>query len=160
MAREIGRLKGCHSGEGEETGSAGRWRRVFICASVRPEPEAGYSIQARGSIAMDMGIGPLHTISLAEARASLAQGMPEACGLGRIDPIEARRAGGRGGRRGSPPPRLFRFANVRKSYIASHQAGWLQSEACGGNGQRTLEAYVYPAFRQPARASNRCRASS
>jgi integrase len=91
--------------------------------------------------AREMGLGPLHTIGLADARLR-AQECRQSLLDGR-DPIEARKAA-----------RLARQLNAAKAvtfrecaerYIAAHKVGWQNPKHAAQWGS-TLAAYVYPVF--------------
>jgi hypothetical protein len=89
--------------------------------------------------ARKMGLGPLHTVSLAEARdAALACRKQLREG---IDPIEARkeRKGCHKGR-GSPSDDV---PAVRDEYIEANKVGWKNAKHAA-QWPSTLEAHVYP----------------
>ena len=87
----------------------------------------------------DMGLGPLNTISLAEARDRAL-----ACRkltLDGGDPIEERR-----GRRQAArlqTAKAMTFSECAEAYIAAHQAGWKNSKHAA-QWPATLATYVYP----------------
>jgi hypothetical protein len=86
-----------------------------------------------------MGLGPLHTISLAEARERVRE-----CRRQRydgIDPIEARQ----GKRRAAQleAVRGMTFQGRAEKYVASHRAGW-RSETHAKQWLMTLKTYIYP----------------
>jgi integrase len=73
----------------------------------------------------DLGLGPLHTIGLAEARE-----LALACRkqrLGGADPLEARRHASRLSRVAAA--KVLTFAEAADAYIASHAAGWRDPRA-------------------------------
>jgi integrase len=82
-----------------------------------------------------MGLGPLHTVSLAEARIRA-----RACRqllLDGVDPIEARKA-----KRTATAPSLT-FKECAERYIEAHAAGW-RNPKHAKQWPATLAAYVYP----------------
>ncbi len=89
----------------------------------------------------DMGLGPLHTVSLREAReAALACRQLRRSGG---DPIAARRAT-------KQQPQLERakamtFRQCAEAYIAAHRAGWKNAKHAA-QWPSTLQTYVYPIF--------------
>jgi integrase len=86
-----------------------------------------------------MGMGPLHTISLAEARARAAE-----CRKQRhdgIDPIDARRAGRQQARLDAA--RTITFNECAAKYIASHGTGW-RNEKHAAQWEATLATYAEP----------------
>jgi integrase len=89
----------------------------------------------------DMGLGPLHTVSLAEAReAALACRKLRREGG---DPIEARRAGRAQIRLDAAKAMTFR--QCAEAYIAAHKPGW-KNPKHAAQWPSTLFVYVYPIF--------------
>jgi integrase len=91
--------------------------------------------------AREMGLGPVHTIGLAEAR-KLAQQCRQQL-LEGIDPIEARQA-----RRASArveAAKAISFKDCAEAYIAAHQASW-KNPKHAAQWPATLSAYVYSVF--------------
>lgn len=85
------------------------------------------------------GLGPLHTISLAEARIK-ARAYRQLL-LEGVDPIEARKAKRAGELLAAAKTMTFR--ECAEAYIAAHQAGWRNARHAA-QWPATLEAYVYP----------------
>jgi integrase len=86
-----------------------------------------------------MGMGPVHTVSLAEARKRAAEHR-----LRRhdgIDPIEARRAERL--QRRLDDARTVTFKKCAEAYIKAHSAGWRNAKH-GGQWTATLATYAYP----------------
>jgi integrase len=86
-----------------------------------------------------MGLGPLHTISLAKARIK-ARECRELL-LSGVDPIDARKAKRAGELVAAA--KMLTFQECAKQYIASHQAGW-RNVKHAAQWPSTLAAYVYP----------------
>jgi len=89
----------------------------------------------------EMGLGPLHTISLADARQKALE-----CRKLRLDgddPIEARRAKRLATKLDAA--KVMTFKACAEAYVAAHQAGWrnLKSER---QWRQSLTDYVYPVF--------------
>jgi integrase len=86
-----------------------------------------------------MGIGPVHTLSLVEAR-DRARDCRKVLLDGR-DPIEERNAERM--RRRIDAARAMTFAQCAEAYIAAHQAGWSNAKH-RGQWRSTLATYAYP----------------
>jgi integrase len=91
--------------------------------------------------AREMGLGPLHIVSLSEAREK-ARGCRKLRHEG-IDPIEARNAKHAEERLAAATALTFKECAER--YIEAHRAGWKNSKHAK-QWPSTLEAYVYPVF--------------
>jgi integrase len=88
----------------------------------------------------DMGLGPLHTVSLAEARAAaLAQRSLRHAGQ---DPIEARSADKLARRANAAKTQTF--ADAAAAYIRAQEPGWSAKHA--NEWRVTLDKYVNPIF--------------
>ena len=103
--------------------------------------------ERRGKL-RDMGLGALHSMSLADAREEA-----ERCRkllLRGIDPVDARRSEEATARIAAASAIPFRRCG--ESYIASHRAGWRNAKHAM-QWETTLEAYAYPVLRDlPAQA--------
>jgi integrase len=98
--------------------------------------------------ARQMGLGPVHTVTLAEARDKARQA--RALLLEGIDPIDARH-----GRRAdalAEAAKQITFKDAAEKYIAAHRAGW-KNEKHGEQWKRTLENYAFPIMGNMAVAS-------
>lgn len=82
-----------------------------------------------------MGLGPLHSLSLAQAREAAAD--VRRVLLTGADPIEARKAA-RAAEAGIPT-----FEAAAAAYIAEHRGSW-KNPKHADQGGNTLEAYAYP----------------
>ena len=97
-----------------------------------------YSLDRR---ARAMGLGALHTVSLAKARQEAAN-----CRLllqDGIDPIAARDL--ERGRNKANAAKAMNFEECAKAYIDAHSPEWKNLKHVK-QWQRTLETYVYPVF--------------
>jgi integrase len=94
-----------------------------------------------GARLREHGLGPLHTIGLAEARekARTCRHMR----LDGTDPIEARKAA-RGAAK-LEAAKAMTFKQCAEAYINAHNAGW-RNPKHAAQWPATLEAYVYPVF--------------
>ncbi|HLG87786.1 MAG TPA: integrase arm-type DNA-binding domain-containing protein [Alphaproteobacteria bacterium] len=89
--------------------------------------------------AREMGLGPLHTIGLGEARKRAARCREML--LDGIDPIEARNAE-RNAKR-LKAAKAITFQDCADRYIKAHRAGW-RNEKHAAQWTTTLTAYAYP----------------
>jgi integrase len=91
--------------------------------------------------AREMGLGPLHTVSLAEAREKARE--CRKLRLEGIDPIDARKAKRAEERLAAAT--AMTFQECAEAYIAAHRAGW-RNPKHAKQWPSTLETYVYPVF--------------
>src|SRR3977135_1441599 len=87
----------------------------------------------------DMGLGPLHTVSLADARQK-AQDC-RTLRLQKTDPIEARKAGQIDARLAAAS--AIKFRECAERYIERHKAGWRNAKHAA-QWPASLETYAYP----------------
>lgn len=87
----------------------------------------------------DMGLGPLHSVGLPEAREKAAA--QRAALLSRLDPIEAREEENR--RKAMEAAKANTFSQCAASYIESHKAGWRNMKHAE-QWTNTLETYADP----------------
>jgi len=95
-----------------------------------------YMIHGR---AREMGLGPLHTVSLAEARQRAADA--RLLVLDKIDPLERRREEDQ--RKKLEAAKAMTFKQSAEAYIGTHKAGWRNAKHAS-QWEATLDAYVYP----------------
>jgi len=88
-----------------------------------------------------MGLGPLSTISLAEARAKAAEARK--LRVAGIDPIEARKA--EVAEANLESAKAISFKVAAEKYIEAHKPGW-RNEKHAAQWASTLETYAYPAL--------------
>jgi len=86
-----------------------------------------------------MGMGPLHTIGLADARNRAAECRRQQ--YDGIDPIEARRAGRQQKRLDAA--KAITFKDCASKYIAAHRAGWRNAKHAA-QWEATLASYAEP----------------
>jgi integrase len=89
----------------------------------------------------DMGLGPLHTLSLAEARQRALACRKQR--LDGVDPLDERRAARAAA--ALDAARSVTFEKAAESFIAAHRAGW-RNEKHATQWPTTLQTYVYPIF--------------
>src|SRR5258708_10233434 len=123
MAREIERLAPLaikNKPEGMHADGGGLYLRVN--ATGARSWIFRYMLRRR---AREMGLGPVHTIPLAEARKRAAE--CRRLRLDGIDPIEVRRAGKAQAQLDAA--KAMTFAECAERYIAAHRAGWKSSKS-------------------------------
>lgn len=91
------------------------------------------------SRARAMGLGPLHTVSLADARERATHARRQR--LDGIDPIEARKAAMTAARLDAA--KSITFADCATRYIEAHKAGW-RNEKHADQWTSTLDTYAAP----------------
>ena len=87
----------------------------------------------------DMGLGPLHSVELAEAREKAA--VQRSALLSGLDPIEAREEESR--RKATEAAKAITFVQCATAYIKSHRAGW-RNEKHADQWTNTIESYAGP----------------
>src|SRR5215470_10581179 len=87
----------------------------------------------------DMGLGPLHTLSLAEARQRALTCRKQR--LDGIDPLEDRRAARTAA--ALEAAKSVTFEKAAESYIAAHRAGW-HNPKHASQWPTSLQTYAYP----------------
>jgi integrase len=91
--------------------------------------------------AREMGLGPLHTVTLAEAREKAREARKLL--LEGVDPIEIREAKHAEAR--LEAAKAVTFNECAKAYIKSHQTGWKNAKHAA-QWQTTLDTYAAPVF--------------
>jgi integrase len=138
MAREIGRLSSLTVTRAVKPGMHADGGGLYLLVGPTGAKSWIYRFMLNGR-AREMGLGPLHTISLSGARQRA-----QACRQQRldgIDPLEARR--GRLAKAKLEGAQAISFRDCASQYIEAHRAGW-KSVKHAGQWAATLEAYVYP----------------
>ena len=118
-ARVIGKLSTLRVREATKRGLHGDGGGLFLQISKSGARSWVFRFKETGRLRV-MGLGPAHTISLAEARERARQ-----CRVARldgIDPIEQRRAARAGAR--LDKAKAVTFRECADAYIAAHRAGW------------------------------------
>ncbi len=95
----------------------------------------------RDGRARGMGLGPLHTVSLAEARTKALNCRRKL--LDGIDPLDEKRL--TVATRKAEQANQLVFDECAKKYIAAHRSGWKNAKHAG-QWQSTLDAYASPVF--------------
>jgi hypothetical protein len=103
---------------------------------------AGITLSNSGkTTAREMGLGPLHTVPLAEARRKASQCRRFV--IERIDPLEARKAGQ--AREALSKERSPTFSDCTVAYIKAHRASWKNAKHAA-QWENTLATYCEPVF--------------
>lgn len=89
----------------------------------------------------EMGLGPLHTVSLAEAREEALACRKQL--RDNIDPIEHRKI--TRGKAQADAVKVMTFKACAEKYMSAHSAGWKNVKHVS-QWQNTLTTYVYPVF--------------
>jgi len=95
----------------------------------------------RGSKLHHVGLGPLHTVSLADARAKALDLRRQR--LDGTDPLTAKREAA--AKSVAADAKAMTFKQCADAYILSHRAGW-KNLRHAAQWQSTLETYAYPTF--------------
>jgi integrase len=140
MARTIGKLTALAVNQAKRRGYYGDGGGLFLQVSPSGAKSWVFRFKEAGKL-REMGLGPTHTVSLAEARQKALE-----CRKARLDgrdPIEARRAERMQVKLDAA--RAMTFAACAERYIASHKAGW-RNPKHAAQWPATLGTYVYPVF--------------
>ena len=140
MARTIGKLTALAVSHAKRRGYYGDGGGLFLQVSASGSKSWVFRFKEAGRL-REMGLGPLHTIGLADAR-QRAQDCRK-LRLDGKDPIEARRSERMNARLDAAKAMTFRACAER--YIAAHKAGWRNAKHAA-QWTATLTTYVYPFF--------------
>ena len=140
MARTIGKLTALAMTQAKRRGYYGDGGGLFLQGSASGAKSWVCRIKEGGRL-REMGLGPTHTVSLAEARQKALE--CRKARLDGLDPIEARR--GKRIQAKLDAAKAMTFAACAERYIASHKAGW-RNPKHAAQWPATLGTYVYPVF--------------
>ncbi len=140
MARTIGKLTALAVERAKRRGYYGDGGGLFLQVSAGGSKSWVFRYKADGRL-REMGLGPTHTISLAEAREK-ALGCRKARLDGR-DPIDERKASRLAAKLDAA--KAITFKDCAERYIAAHKAGW-RNPKHAAQWPATLGTYVYPMF--------------
>ena len=138
MARTIGKLTALAITQAKRRGYYGDGGGLFLQVSASGAKSWVFRFKEGGRL-REMGLGPTHTVSLAEARQKALE-----CRKVRLDgrdPIEARRVGRMQVKLDAA--KAITFAACAERYIASHKAGW-RNPKHAAQWPATLATYAYP----------------
>jgi integrase len=140
MARTIGKLTALAVDRPKRRGYYGDGGGLFLQVSASGAKSWVFRFKEFGRL-REMGLGPTHTVSLAEARQKALE-----CRKLRLDgrdPIETRKAARAQARLDAA--KAMTFKGCAERYIASHKAGWCNPKHAA-QWPSTLSTYVYPIF--------------
>jgi integrase len=139
-ARAISKLASVSVGQAHHRGLYGDGGGLFLQVSERGAKSWIFRFKKDGRLRV-MGLGPAHTISLAEARERARE--CRKLRLDRVDPIEERR--GRQVAAKLEAAKALTFAECAAAYIEAHRSGWRNAKHAA-QWSATLAAYVDPVF--------------
>jgi integrase len=139
MAKVIGRLSATQLSR-LPAGKHGDGGGLYLRVDAQGARSWRYRYMLHGR-AHEMGLGPLHTVGLADARKRAAEARLKR--LDGIDPLSARTAERQQLRLAAA--RTITFRACAEAYIAAHRAGWKNLKH-GAQWGATLATYVYPAM--------------
>ena len=142
MVRQIGRLKALTVSRTKEKGLYADGGGLYLQISAAGTKSWIFRYRMNGrKTPRDMGLGPLHTVTLAEAREKAREARKLI--LDGVDPIEAKRA--RKQAQALEAASAMVFKDCAEKYIAAHRAGWRNAKHAN-QWTSTLETYAYPDF--------------
>ena len=136
MARVVGKLTALDVSRAKKRGYYGDGGGLYLLVGPSGAKSWVFRFREAGRL-REMGLGPLHTIGLAEARQKA-----QACRKARLDgrdPIEARRAERMAARLDAAKAMTFR--ECAEAYVRSHKVGW-RNPKHAAQWSSTLSAYV------------------
>ena len=140
MARTIGKLTALAITQAKHRGYNGDGGGLLLQVSAGGAKSWVFRFKEGGKL-REMGLGPTHTVSLAEARQKALE-----CRKARLDgrdPIEARKAGRMAAKLDAA--KAMTFKDCAERYITAHRAGW-KNDKHAAQWPATLVTYVYPSF--------------
>src|SRR5215469_10882407 len=140
MARAVGKLSSVDVARSKKRGYYGDGGGLYLLVGPNGAKSWVFRFRKEGKL-REMGLGPLHTIGLAEARQKAQDCRRKR--LDGIDPIEAKRAALATARLDDAKTMTFR--QCAESYIKAHRAGW-RNPKHAEQWPSTLATYVYPVF--------------
>jgi integrase len=140
MARAIGKLTSLAVDRAKRRGYYGDGGGLFLQVSATGAKSWVFRFKEAGRL-HEMGLGPVHTIGLAQARERARE--CRRLRLDGLDPIESRRAARMQARLGAA--RAMTFADCAERYITAHKAGWRNAKH-RDQWPNTLATYVNPIF--------------
>ena len=140
MARTIGKLTALAITQPKRRGYYSDGGGLFLQVSVSGSKSWVFRFRDGGRL-REMGLGPTHTVSLAEARQKALD-----CRKARLDgkdPIQDRKTARSAAR--LEAAKAMTFKDCAERYIAAHKAGWRNLKHAA-QWPATLGTYVYPVF--------------
>ena len=140
MARQLGKLKALDVTRAKQPGHYGDGGGLYLLIGPTGAKSWVFRFRERGRL-REMGLGPVHTISLAQARERARLCREQR--LDGLDPIEARKALRAQAR--LEAAKAMTFEQCAEAYIDAHQAGW-RNPKHAAQWPSSLTTYVYPVF--------------
>ncbi len=140
MAREIGRLNALTVARVKKPGMYADGGGLYLQMTASGAKSWVYRFMLNGR-ARWMGLGPLHTVTLSDARLKATD--TRRLRLAGIDPIEARKADQAKTR--LEAAKAITFRDAAEAYINAHKAGWRNAKHAN-QWRATLKTYAYPVF--------------
>lgn len=140
MARTVGKLTALAVAKEKRAGVYGDGGGLYLKVSTAGVKSWAFRFRDGGRL-REMGLGPVHTVTLADARRKAIE-----CRQGRLDgrnPLDDRRAAIAAAKVEAAKATTFRAC--AEAYIASHAAGW-KNPKHAAQWPSTLADYVYPIF--------------
>ena len=142
MSRQIGRLKALTVTRTKEKGLYADGGGLYLQVSAARTKSWIFRYRMNGrKTPRDMGLGAVHTVTLAEARDKARDARKLI--LEGVDPIGAKRALKQAQALEAASAMVFK--DCAEKYISAHKAGWRNARHAG-QWTSTLETYVYPVF--------------
>src|SRR3954466_12069839 len=138
MAREMGRLSALAVKRESRPGMHHDGGGLYLQVTAAGAKSWIYRFMLNGR-AREMGLGPLHIISLSDARARAAEYRRQR--LDGIDPIDARKA--KRDEAKLEAAKSITFAACTAAYIEAHEAGW-RNPKHRQQWRNTLQTYASP----------------
>lgn len=140
MGRGIGRLTALAVAKAKTPGFYPDGGGLYLQVTATGVKSWTFRFMLRGRARM-MGLGPVHAVKLADARAKAT-----ACRQLRhagVDPLDARRE--EAARARLEAAKAITFKDAADGYIKAHEAGWRNAKHAD-QWRNTLETYAYPVF--------------
>src|SRR5690349_11154236 len=119
MARVVGKLTALDVSRAKKRGYYGDGGGLYLLVGPTGAKSWAFRFRDAGRL-REMGLGPLHTIGLADAREKARE--CRRLRLNGLDPIEGRRATRTSARLDAA--KAITFRQCAEAYIKSHKAGW------------------------------------
>jgi integrase len=138
MAREIGKLKNLTISQAKNRGYYSDGGGLYLCVGPTGSKSWVFRFRENGKL-REMGLGPTHTVTLAEARDAALVCRKQR--LNGIDPIAARNCAKATAR--LEAAKATSFQECTEAYIEAHKPSW-KSAKHAKQWLATLETYSYP----------------
>lgn len=140
MTRKIGKLSALTVSRAKTRGYLADGGGLYLQVSASGAKSWVFRFKDAGRL-REMGLGPLHTLGLAEARTRATE--CRKLRLDGLDPIDERKAGRLKAR--LEAARAMTFKQCAEAYIEAHKASW-KNEKHAAQWPSTIETYAYPIF--------------